>query len=186
MEMQSHKSDGNSEKSRVAEYLKARVGKPPYEGPTEAPKGPPQGSEKRKPKKMEKESMDMEYCKMCKNKTCPPGEECCKKCAASMDKESAYVFRKAVDILKVAMAPPPGAGGGAPPGMGPPPGGPPPEMGGPPPGMGPPPGGPEMGGPPPGGPEGLMPLPMLLEQLQAYMQMMQGPPPGMGGPPPGM
>ena len=201
-EMRSKKT-GDSSKSMVAEYLKARTGKTPYEGPTESvnekgPGSPAPKSEKREPE-MKKESSEFTECSMCKDKNCLPGQECCARCKKGMEKESAYLYRKAVDILKSAMAPPPGAMGGAPGAEGPP------GMEGSPPGMPPqgPPPGPPPGGPPPemgpGGPEGLLPLPVLLQQLQVYMQMQQqqgeqggmppqgpppGPPPGAGGPPP--
>ena len=175
------KKTGDS-KEMVAEYLKARTGKPAYTGPTESvnEKGPgsPAPASKKSEPEMNKESMELTACPKCKDKNCLPGQECCARCRKGMEKESAYLYRKAVDILKTAMAPPPGAMGGAPQGPPGPPPGMPPGAGGPPPPPPPPPPGGEEGGPP-----GLLPLPVLLQQLQVYMQMQQG---GQGGPPQGM
>jgi hypothetical protein len=181
-EMRSSKSGDGPKKDMVAEYLKARVGKTPYEGPT----GKENEGSKKDPE-IKKESAD-KMCPMCGVKM--KGEDCkkCQMAMKEMQKESAYLNRKAVNILKQALAPPPGAAGGAP-------------EGGSPAGPGAPPMPEPEAGPPPGGgaPGGLLPLPLLLQQLQVYMQMAQsqggeapgGPPGGgapggpPGGPPPG-
>jgi hypothetical protein len=154
-----------SREDMIAEYMKARVGKTPYEGPTKAPADVKE--KKREIKGQEKSAEEMSKCKQCGMFKCPKGKECCKDCEGMM-KESAYLYRKAVDIIKSAMTPPPAAPAPAQAA----PAAPPPQ---------PAPQAPQGGGA--GAPPGLLPLPVLLQQLQYYQMMQQGGAPE--GPPAG-